>query len=169
MKFLKLKNNSGQATIEAAVMIPVIFLLLLLLIQPGILLYDKMIMISAASECTRVLSTCSEENKTQICDSFLRRRLSAIPQQDNFHVHSSDCSYKFDFIGNQSSDTVEVKVRNEVKPIPLIGFLSGILGILNSNDNFELNVSANCKTRPEWCQNSPLGSNVERWVGGWLN
>ena len=40
----KTKNEAGQATIEAAFMIPVLLIAVLLLIQPGIIMYDRMVM-----------------------------------------------------------------------------------------------------------------------------
>ena len=41
-------RERGQATVEAAVLIPALFTALLLLLQPGILLYDRMVMQGAA-------------------------------------------------------------------------------------------------------------------------
>ena len=49
----------GQSTVEGAFLIPVILLLLMLLIQPGILLYNRVVMQSAASEGCRLISTRS--------------------------------------------------------------------------------------------------------------
>ena len=45
----------GQSTVEGAFLIPVILLMLMLLIQPGILLYNRVVMQSAAEElsCSR--------------------------------------------------------------------------------------------------------------------
>ena len=40
----RLQDDSGQATIEAAFIIPVLFILMLLLLQPGIVLYDRLVM-----------------------------------------------------------------------------------------------------------------------------
>lgn len=149
-------------------MIPVIFLLILLLIQPGIILYDLTIMNSAASETCRLLATSNDENKNKICEPFIRRRLSAIPQQDNFHVHSSGCSYKFEFEGNQNTETVSVNISNEVQPLPLIGFLSETIGLLNENKCFEVQAKSSQKVKPSWVQNSTAGSNPDYWVGAWL-
>ena len=39
--------ESGQATVEAAFLLPVLFVGLLLLMQPGILLYDRLVMQAA--------------------------------------------------------------------------------------------------------------------------
>ena len=49
--------ESGQATVEAAFLLPVLFVGLLLLMQPGILLYDRLVMQAAASEGCRLLAT----------------------------------------------------------------------------------------------------------------
>ena len=38
------RDARGQSTVEAAVALPVVFLLVLLLVQPGIVLYDRMVM-----------------------------------------------------------------------------------------------------------------------------
>lgn len=159
---------NAQATIEAAIMIPIIFLLLLLLIQPSIILYDLIIMKSAASDCCRILSTCSSAEKNQICDAYTRRRLSAIPQQDLFHVHSNQCSYELTFDGDQSSNSYTVEIKNQLKPIPFIGFFSDIFGILNDDKCFEITSSSTYSLKPKWAMSSPQGNNPESWAGSWL-
>ena len=50
-------RECGQTTVEAAFGLPIVFLLVLLLAQPGIVLYDRMVMASAASEACRLLAT----------------------------------------------------------------------------------------------------------------
>lgn len=160
--------KKAQATVEAAFMIPVIFLLLLLLLQPGIILYDFIVMNSAASETCRVLSTSNLNDKEKICEAFLRRRLSAIPQQDNFHVHSQGCTYEIVLEGDQCSNFNSVTIKNQLKPLPLIGFFSEILGILNKNKCFEIQCSSKQAIKPKWTENSPQTSNPENWVGAWL-
>lgn len=122
----------------------------------------------AATETCRVLATTSESEKTKICEPFARRRLAAIPQQDNFHMHSSGCSYEIEYSGNQNDNEVQVIIKNQLKPLPLIGFLSGMLGLLNENDCFEIKAEASQASRPSWVNSSPEGLNPENWVGGWL-
>lgn len=163
-----LADDKGQATVEAAVMIPVIFIILLLLIEPGIILYDLCVMNNAASETCRVLATCDEANKQQVCESFAKRRLGAIPQQDNFHLHSSGCSYLIELEGSQDSEVVKVTVKNEVKALPILGFLSGALGMLNSNGCFEIKAESSLQTRPTWVKGSMKDKGPEQWVGKWL-
>ena len=159
-----LNDECGQATVEAAIMIPVIFLLMLLLIQPGILLYDWIVMNEACAETCRAVSTINENDKQSMCESYVRRRLAAIPEQDHFHVHSTGCTYDIQMSGNNSTSSVTVEIKIEVKPLPLIGFLSQILGILNENQNFEVKASSTQQCRPSWIREQ----NAEKWVGSWL-
>ena len=55
----RLRDVRGQSTVEAAVMIPLLFGGMLMLLQPGILLYDRVVMEGAAAEGCRVLATAS--------------------------------------------------------------------------------------------------------------
>ena len=48
------RDARGQSTVEAAVALPVVFLLVLLLVQPGIVLYDRMVMAGAAGRGSRL-------------------------------------------------------------------------------------------------------------------
>ena len=45
---------------EAAFALPIALLLVLLLVQPGILLYDRIVMQGAAAEACRLLATTDE-------------------------------------------------------------------------------------------------------------
>ena len=114
---LKIKDTKGQSTVEAAILIPVMFLLLLLLIQPGIILYDLCVMNAAASETCRVLSTSNDESITKICEPFARRRLSAIPQQENFHKHNGGCSYEFNLEVKCEKELIEKYLEKQLSEL----------------------------------------------------
>ena len=75
--------ESGQATVEAAFLLPVLFVGLLLLMQPGILLYDRLVMQAAASEGCRLLATktAAAGDMAESCEAFVRHRLGAIPSR----------------------------------------------------------------------------------------
>ena len=83
--------ESGQATVEAAFLLPVLFVGLLLLMQPGILLYDRLVMQAAASEGCRLLATktAAAGDMAESCEAFVRHRLGAIPPVSCFHVHEA--------------------------------------------------------------------------------
>ena len=74
-------RTKGQATVEAALLIPALLISLLLLIQPGILLYTRMVMEGAAAEGCRVLATASSlEENTETVEGFIKRRLASVPK-----------------------------------------------------------------------------------------
>ena len=64
------RDARGQSTVEAAVALPVVFLLVLLLVQPGIVLYDRMVMAGAAAEGCRLLATSDGDAAT--CEEYVR-------------------------------------------------------------------------------------------------
>ncbi|MEG0759497.1 MAG: pilus assembly protein, partial [Raoultibacter sp.] len=121
----------GQATLEAAYLIPVIFLMLLLLIQPCILLYDLMVMEAAASEGCRLLATRTETlgSSQDACEAYVKRKLGSIPPQDQFHIHSSGCTWEIELSGDETSDYVEVTIKNKAKLLPLFDAGGILLGI----------------------------------------
>ena len=164
---LLFKNSLAQATVEAGLMIPVLLILLIILIQPGIIFYDKTIMNSAASETCRVLSTCSEDSKKSICENFAKRRLRSIPQQDLFHVHNDSCSYKIELEGNEQSNSVSVSISNKIRLLPLIDFLFRALGASEQNGLYEIKSDYSMITKPDWVKNN-THKNTEEWVGQWL-
>lgn len=160
----KARRLSGQSTVEAAFALPILMILILLLVQPGILLYDRIIMSSAASEGCRLYSTAMADVEGT-CEDFVRRRLSAIPQLDQFHVHSTGCSYEIDFEGGEGSQVSQVEISTEVKPLPLLGSGMRMLGILNHRGNLTLKVKAEQKMQPDWVMNSEEGMDPGSWAG----
>lgn len=161
-----IRSTKGQATVEAAFLIPVMFVLLLLLIQPGILLYNHMVMQAAASEGCRLLATktdiagVSEEK----CRSFILRRLGSIPPQENFHIHKGGCSWEIELQGDESSETVQVTIRNQVKLLPLFDFMGSLLRLYGESGAFEQEVQISMITQPSWVSESEFGINPQAWV-----
>ena len=165
----KLKGECGQGTIEAAFTIPVLFLLMLLLLQPGIILYDHLVMGGAAAEGCRLLATSTDAvgSMHDSCEAFIRHRLAAVPQHDCFHVHGGGCSWDIEMTGDESSDVVTVSIANEVKPLPLFDAGLVLLGLANSNGNLVVKESATMPTQPSWVASSPAGSDPSSWIGAW--
>lgn len=161
-------DNAGQAVVEAALLIPALLLSLLLLIQPGILLYTRMVMEGAAAEGCRILATTSElEQNTKAAEGFVKRRLASIPQQQNFHVHEPTCTWSIVLTGNETTSEVSVEISTEVKPLPLFDFGLEALGVLNGQGNYELKVSRQLTTKTEWVRENAIGSNPKRWIDRW--
>ena len=167
---MKRHCECGQATVEAAFLIPALLVGLLLLVQPGILLYDRLVMNAAATEACRLLATKTDVagDMAQSCEAFVRHRLGAVPPAACFHVHEGRCSWEIRLEGDESSGVVRASIVNEARPLPLLGVGGAVLGILNENGNFRIEVEAEQKTQPDWTANSPAGSDLAGWVGAWL-
>lgn len=162
----RLLDDKGQGTVEAAVVIPVAFLLLLLLVQPGIVLYDRLVMGNAAAEACRLLSTATGDMGGS-CEAFIRHRLAAVPQHDCFHVHEGGCSWVIECVGDESSEVVSVRIANELRPLPLFDAGAKLLGLTNANGNLEIEETVSMPTQPGWVASSELGMAPSAWVGAW--
>lgn len=165
----RIHERGGQATVEAAFVIPVIFLLLLLLLQPGILLYDRMVMNAAAAEACRMLVTRSAASGVDAgaYEESVRRHLGAIPQQENFHVHEGGCSWRIEFSGDEHSSEVSTRISGRVKLLPLLDAGGVLLGLGDGDGNIELSVVASSPTQDAWVTRNDLGMNPASWVGKW--
>lgn len=155
-------RESGQTTVEASFALPIVLVLVLLLIQPGIILYDRIVMESAATEACRLLAT-SEAG--ELSEDYIRRRLSAVPEQDLFHVHGSGCTWRIEMQGGEASAETSVAIRNEVRPVPLIGLGAQLLGLTNGSGNLEIEVRATQPTQPSWAV--AVGITPSGWVNTW--
>lgn len=149
---------------EAAIVIPVLFILMLLLLQPGIVLYDRIVMGNAAAEGCRLLATATDVAgpMRDSCDAFVRHRLAAVPQHDCFHVHHGSCSWVIEMSGDETSGVVSVRIANELKPLPLFDMGSRMLGITNARGNLVIEEKVTMPTQPDWVSGSPAD-----WIGAW--
>lgn len=163
-------RQSGQATVEAAYLIPVLFIMLLLLIQPGILLYNRIVMQAAASEGCRLLVTKTERAEATEDDykAYVMRRLGSIPPHDIFHQHRGGCSWEVELYGNESSEYVEVRITNRVKLLPLFDGAGTLLGFADAAGFLKQEVSATMPTQPAWVAASEHGLNPSEWIEKWL-
>lgn len=150
--------------------IPVLFLLLLLLLQPGIVLYDRIVMGNAAAEACRLLATSTDSfgSMSASCEAFVRHRLAAVPAHKCFHVHDGNCSWSIQLVGGESSSSVTVSIENELRPLPLFDAGAKLLGLTNASGNLCIRESVTMPTQPSWAASSALGLNVSSWPGGWL-
>lgn len=163
-------GERGQATVEAAFLIPVLFTVLLLSVQPGMVLYDRMVMQAAASDACRLaaVKTDAVGDSSQAVEAFVRHRLGAIPPVPCFHVHEGGCSWKVSVQGDERSEKVSVEVVGKVKPLPFLDAGAVLFGMTDGDGL--LTVKARCEraTQPEWVAGSPQGLDPEAWIGAWL-
>lgn len=153
----------GQATVEAAFAIPVLMLLMLLLLQPGIILYDRIVMSHAAAEGCRLLATAANVD-FDVCEDYIKRRLSAVPQVDQFHLHSSGCSYEIELAGVEESEVVSVRISTKLKPLPLLDAGMALVGMLDSSGALSVSVESSAQAQPTWVGSSSDGRDPGKWV-----
>ena len=159
-------NARGQASVEAAFAIPVIFTLLLLLLQPGIILYDRMVMRQAAAEGCRLLATRSAQAglSDERCIELIKRQLSAVPPHDLFHIHSAGCSWNIVVSGDESSGEAQVKITNRLRLLPLFDAAGALVGIADASGCISIQVEEQAQTQPSWVGAGNMGLNPGSWV-----
>lgn len=163
------KDVRGQGTVEAAVVIPVLFVLMLLLLQPGIVLYDRLIMRSAAAETCRLLATGTDAygDSQGAFEAFARHRLAAVPQHDCFHVHGGGCTWSIEMSGGETSEYATVTIRNELRPLPLFDAAAALLGMTNSSGNLVIEEQVTMASQPPWVSGAEGGLSPQDWIGAW--
>ena len=147
-------------------MLPILFLLVLMLVQPAILLYDRVVMEDAAVEGCRLLVTYSDTAGSLsggrvtvtgdggAAEDYVRRRLGMIPQTSIFHVHDGGCSYRITLDGDEGSETVSVTIENDVRLLPLLGQAASALGYADGGI-YHQKVTAELPAKPRWAQGDP--------------
>lgn len=160
-----LDDCRGQATVEAAFLVPLLLIGLMMLIQPGIILYDRMVMGSAASEGCRLLVTMSATDGIDRYEEAVKRALASVPQQDNFHMHNP-CSWEVVLEGGVGSRAT-VTIRNKVRPLPLFDWGAAALGILDSDGLMSIEVKSETSGWPDWVSGSSGGLTPRGWIDSW--
>lgn len=154
---------------EAAFLIPSIFVVLLLLLQPGIVLYDRTVMAAAAAEGCRLLATRTEAagaNEAAYRDAVLRS-LGSIPPEPHFHVHDGGCTWEIELSGTELDQEVFVRISNKLEPLPIVGAAAGLLGALDEEGLFTVEVTAVAPTQADWIVENELGLDPRSWVEKW--
>jgi Flp pilus assembly protein TadG len=154
--------------VEAVIMIPLLFLLILMLLQPTILLYNRTVMQNAAAEGTRLLSTRVDTGSysAEKYEGYIKRRLSSIPPIDIFHAHTGSKTWDIELVGADTGSEVTVKITNKLRPLPLLDMGAALLQITDSNGYITQTVEATAQTQPEWVWNGDSGSPAE-WASKW--
>lgn len=165
----RIQDTRAQATVEAAYLIPVVFILLLLLIQPGIVLYNHMVMRAAASEGCRLLATKTDVVglSAEKCEAYILRRLGSIPPQDNFHIHHDRCSWEIELLGDETSEYVQVNIKNKMKFLPFFDATGSLLGITEGSGIYTQEVIEKMPTQALWVTESEYGLNPQAWIEKW--
>ena len=151
--------QNGQSSVEAAVLLPTLMLLMGILMQPAFLLYTRMVMRSAAGECARVLLTASKDDE-DACRRFALRRLEAVPNVSPFHVGGRDgWEVTFDYAEDASSVSVDIVGR--LRPLPLLGIAASAMGE-REGDLLVVRTHVTERLRPAW-----FGGGYGSWQQMW--
>ncbi|MDR0513692.1 MAG: pilus assembly protein [Coriobacteriaceae bacterium] len=159
-------DRRGQASVEAAFIIPLLFIVLLLLVQPGILLYTHMVMQGAASEGCRLLATKTDalgasEEKYK---GYILRRLGSVPMHECFHAHADGCSWEIELQGDETSREVKVIIRNKLRLLPLIDSVGGLFKLVDGDGFLTQEVVMVTPTQPGWAALSDDGLDPQAWL-----
>lgn len=155
-----LAERSGQSTVELALVLPSILLVLGLLVQPICLGYGHCVMASCASELARVLATRRQDMGDQQLRDYALRRLHAIPEVSILHVGGDD-DWELSCEGAEGDGTVAVSLRGHCRPIPVLGILPTLLGEVDEA-GLVMEVRVEERVRPSW-----LGGDYGSWTGIW--
>ncbi|RRF98926.1 MAG: pilus assembly protein [Coriobacteriaceae bacterium] len=143
----------GQASVEAAFLIPIFSLALSLLLQPLCLLYTKTVMWNAAAETARLAET---NDSSEDCTEFAKRRLAALPELPLFH----EGEWEIEIDGAQEQQ-VTVTITGYAKPLPFLGLVAAMQNA-GDTDRFELKTQVTEQLRPEW-----LEGDYAEWIEAW--
>ena len=150
---MRLRGACGQATVEAALLIPVLLFGLVIAVQPGIVLFDRMVMEAAASEGCRVLETASAADEDEVVE-YVQRRLGAVPAVSAFHEGPWDVEVQG---AGQDGECVSVRISHEYKPLPLVG----------GNGLVRQEVFREMDVHDDWALESEFGLSYESWIDRW--
>ena len=149
----------GQSTVEAAVLLPTLMLLMGILMQPAFILYTRMVMRSAAGECARILITASKDDEDAY-RRFVLRRLEAVPDAAPFHVGGRD-GWEVTLGFDEDGSTVSVDIVGRLRPLPLLGVFTVPLGE-RDGDLLVLRTHVSERLRPAW-----FGGSYGSWQKMW--
>ena len=155
------RSGSGQATVEAAMLLPAFLLLMLVAVQPGIALYDRIVMEAAAAQGCRLLETLPEDRADEARD-FVLRRLAAVPSVDVFHVGA----WEVELSGGSQAEACSVRISHALRPLPIIGAGMGFLGIAQGG-LYRQEAFREEPVRDEWVLASEHGADVSAWIARW--
>lgn len=106
----------------------------------------------------------SDAADSNLCEEYVRRRLSAIPQIAQFHMHSAGCSYEIGFSGDEESSVVSVEIKTKLKPLPLMDAGMSLMGMTDSDGCLSISVTSTARMQPSWVSDSVDGTDPGKWV-----
>lgn len=156
-------TTRAQSSVEAALLIPVFFTILLLALQPVCVFYTRSVMESAASGAARVLMTWDQsfEPADVGVKAYILRRLQAVPAISIFH-DGGQADWEIELEGDETSKTVQVKIAGRVRPLPVLGAFVGFMGSEQEDGSIRVEVELTVNNGPSWREGT-----YEDWISFW--
>lgn len=154
---MRLYDMRGQTTVEAAVLLPTLMLLLALLVQPVCLCYTRMVMCHVAAETLRVLGTARDEGTAA---RFALRRLRAVPEASLFHV-GGERDWDVAVTHEDGGRAVDATISGHARPLPFFGLLALAFSERDAY-GIVLRVQVRADVRPSW-----VGGDYGDWQQMW--
>lgn len=155
-----LREARGQATVEAALLLPSLLVVLAVLLEPACVLYTRSVMASTAAELCRLLVTRRGDVTDDEVKAFALRRLRAVPECVPFHG-GGEGDWAIEASSGAASPKAEVTIRGHVPLLPLFSLVGQAFGVVGE-EGLELSVSASEDLRPSW-----LEGGYGDWVSIW--
>lgn len=155
-------NERGQATVEAAFLLPVFLMVLGLMVQPALMLYTRCVMYAAAAEGCRMLETKTVDDAA--AKAFIVRRLKMVPNADAFHMGATS-GWQIEMTGGGGIGDVSVKIVNKMRPLPLLGIAAGLYADRQQDGSLRQEVSVDGRLWPQWAQ--AAGTGPGSLAGAW--
>lgn len=153
-------EEHGQASVEAAILLPSLLFIIGLMAQPICIFYTRTVMNAAASEAARLVLTQSNQVSKDDIDAFILRRLQAVPPLAIFHEGGDE---GWQIALGESDQLIEITLTSKIKPLPLFGVFSiALTGATDGVGTIVVHVAE--PLRPRW-----LSGSYEDWVGQWGN
>ena len=140
------RGTRGQATVEAALLIPALLLGLVIAAQPGIVLFDRVVMEAAAAEGCRALETASAADEGEVVEYLWDVEVQG---------------------AGQSGQCVSVRISHGYRPLPLVGQGMGLLGLVGGNGLVRQEGFREMSIHDEWALESEFGLSYESWIDRW--
>ncbi|MDP9858524.1 hypothetical protein J2S71_000220 [Olsenella profusa DSM 13989] len=150
-------GEGGQATVEAALLLPAVMLVLALVLEPACMGYTYATMRAVAAQTARAVAT-DYDGSLGDCAQYARRRLAAVPELAPFHVGGAE---DWNCQMTRDGSRVTVSIRGHVRPLPLLGVAASAFG---QSDGTGVVLEATCaeQVRAEW-----VGGGYGEWQQMW--
>ncbi|WP_306792673.1 TadE/TadG family type IV pilus assembly protein [Collinsella ureilytica] len=154
------REDTAQASVEAALLLPAFLILILLALQPVCLMLTQSVMEAAAAQTARLMITAEHEGD-EAYRAFALRRLAAVPDLAIFHA-GGPLAWDIELSRGGEAGEVSVGITGAVRPLPVLGAFVAAFGTRNARGDVELSSEIAYRGRPSWLEGS-YGS----WVSVW--